>query len=206
MPKRTKAKSNQHDHSFSSPNKPPIACLYFRVHDQDSEEILFIAQPFGSIESAAYWLDELTLLDEEITTKRNAKKETVLIRHSNGHSLTILGVTDAIYSFSMFTNTYQPGPKDQSHLNRLKSFYKKPEPKPEPKKTEAKPAPQPKRHKSTKAVNGMITVAQMAESLNIQPNKARQILRKANIQKPPHGWSYKEGSKEAKNILKILKQ
>ena len=64
----------------------------------------------------------------------------------------------------------------------------------------------PKRHKTQKAPSaGQITVAQLAESLNIAPNKARNALRKANIAKPANGWTFDANDPIVKTITDILK-
>ena len=54
----------------------------------------------------------------------------------------------------------------------------------------------PKRHQ--------ITVAQIAEQLNIAPNKARNTLRKASISKPTQGWTFNTNDPQVTLITKLL--
>ena len=43
----------------SSPQRPPIEHLYFRVHDPEGEETLFVTHAFSAIYAVHYWLNEL---------------------------------------------------------------------------------------------------------------------------------------------------
>ena len=48
----------------------------------------------------------------------------------------------------------------------------------------------------------MITVATIAESLNILPREARARLRKASVPKPDSGWMWSEA--EAEEIKELI--
>lgn len=61
------------------------------------------------------------------------------------------------------------------------------------------------RHKAQKHHKDMITVAEIAQSLNVQPNKARNILRKASIQKPQQGWVFSPDDHLIERITQLLK-
>jgi hypothetical protein len=74
-------------------------------------------------------------------------------------------------------------------------------------KVKKEPAPT-RRHKTTKAppTSDQITVAQIAEQANIPPNKARNILRKANIQKPEQGWTFNISDPMVETIRTLLRK
>jgi len=51
---------------------------------------------------------------------------------------------------------------------------------------------------------GLVSVADIAQSLNIDPKHARQALRKAKIEKPEFGWAFPQSEVEA--ITKAIKE
>lgn len=195
----------------SSPQRPPIEHLKFTITNNDEEtETFFITKAFAASYAAHHWLDQITQDRKLVWHNENyftiTEDNTTL--HVRGDHL-----EDMIeYQPTAEEQQYIPQPPDSHHLYRVKHFDTiAPQPTPTPPvQTEEKPVSvsykAPKRHKSTKLPSdGYITVAQMANDLNLQPNKARNILRKANIKKPPNGWTYKIDSPEHKQILKVLK-
>lgn len=68
------------------------------------------------------------------------------------------------------------------------------------KRRKEKSAAKPKKSRETPA--GTITVAMIAESLNIAPREARARLRKSKVTKPDSGWQWPED--EAKEIEELI--
>lgn len=79
----------------------------------------------------------------------------------------------------------------QSSSKTEKTSKPKPEPKP---KKERKPKP---------SRDGLVSVADIAEELKMEPREARAILRKQNVEKPEAGWAWP--SNEIKAITKIIR-
>lgn len=193
----------------SSPFRPPIEHLYFTIHGPEGEQTLFTTHAFAELYSAHAWLEEI--LDPHPDIKETyINPNTILLRHIPTNStLTIKGT-----KLQKALN-YQPTKQEQqwritypdtSRVEKLTTFYK---PKYKPRQFNNKPPEPPKqspRHKTTKTPEeGYITVAELAQSANIQPNKARNILRKANIKKPKNGWTFKNDDPIVTQIRKLLK-
>lgn len=62
----------------------------------------------------------------------------------------------------------------------------------------------PRKKRTRKAPDGMVSIAHIADELGIPATKARKLLREAKIEKPDAGWAWDE--KGAKKIRKVLKQ
>lgn len=198
------------NHSPSSPTRPPVEHLYFTVFDPDNNEMRFVTHAFATYYAAYHWLNTITSKH-----KPNWKTSNIFECQHKGYTLVVRGshiedILEAKYTKEELSWT-PPYPENIAleHLTNFSvptrssvSTITEDSDKPKPQKKPSKPI---SRHKSTKpSPHGMITVAQMAEQLQIPPNKARQMLRKANIKKPDHGWSYKIDSPEHKAIFKIL--
>jgi hypothetical protein len=192
-------------HSPSSPTRPPVEHFYFTIFDQDSEQHRFFTHGFGALYAAAHWLQRLMSTP---ATQRWIDNNHLEFDH-NGWRLIVKG------SHLEDCSEYQPNKEERSwtpphpdnvaldHLTRFwiqASTHKDDAPTPKPTKS----AP-PQRHKTTKpAPDGQITVAQLAANAQIQPNKARNILRKAKITKPKQGWTFPINDPQVKVIRDLL--
>lgn len=197
-------------HYPSSPTRPPVEHLSFRIKDPEATTIRFFTHAFGAFYAAQYWLD--TILDNYPQHKWQ-DSNTIHIEH-NDHLLIIKGshLEDVLeYKPTKEEKAWEPPEPDINYLNSLMSLGKIPKI-PEasiPQKTppNKKPSIQTSRHKTQKQPDkGYITVAQIAAELNIAPNKARNLLRKAKIQKPKAGWTFKTKDPAVKEIREILKK
>lgn len=189
----------------SSPKYPPKYHVYFHHQPADLLNTFGFRHPYA----AQLYINEV--LDNYDHTWLN---ETTIKVESNGHTLTIKcnSLEDIL--------EYDPKPKeieefipqhpDTVILEYLKHFDRYQEQQPEePKapivKSEPKTHKPPKRHKTTKqSQEGYISIPELANEYDIQPNKARNLLRKANIQKPQNGWTFKTDDPILKQIRKVL--
>lgn len=206
-------------HTPSSPTRPPVEHLYFTVHDDQGETALFRTHSFGAMYAVKRWLEEI--LDPDPNIKENwIDDNTIVLRHRpTNYTLTIKGsrLEEAIdHQYTKEEAKWTIPYPDTQTVERLTTFYNlKMRPsshmKPSEDTNTSKPSSTstnkpPQRHKTQKkAPDGMITVAQIAQELNIQPNKARNILRKAKIQKPATGWTFKKDDPMVQKIEDLLK-
>ena len=207
-------------HYPSSPTRPPKAHFYFTGLKPDGTEHFFFTHAYGAMYAAAHWLNHI--LDNCEGKASWISEECIRIKHDNGYSIIIKGELEqaAEYTFTKEEKLWTPPFLDSRQLNRATMYHipqeelypkptsptEEPDEKPnEPKPTRDTKAP--KRHKTQKAApEGSITVAQIAESLDLAPNKARNILRKANIAKPAGGWTFKTDDPMVKKITDLLKK
>ena len=76
----------------------------------------------------------------------------------------------------------------------------------DPISAESKPAREPKLARTSAprpSKDGLITIQQIAQELNMEPGEARAILRKSNTPKPDAGWAWPQ--QEVAAIKKVLK-
>lgn len=201
-------------HAPSSPYRNPVCHFYFQARDADQQPTFFFTIGYSALYAGHHFITRLLNEVEDCETHW-LDNDQLLITHTPSLStLTIRGeLEDAIE----YTPTKEeaswtiPHPDTQS-LRRATTFWShSPTSATDDKPTssvESKPKTTsvPKRHKTTKAPpsSDQITVAQIAESLNIPPNKARNILRKANIQKPEQGWTFNTNDPQVDIIRKLL--
>lgn len=203
-------------HNPSSPTRPPVEHLYFTVHDDEGETVLFLTHGFGAFYAVKRWLEEI--MDPHPDIKESwINDNTILLRHKpTNHTLTIKGsyLEEATnYQYTKEEAKWTIPYPDTQTVERLTTFYNlKMRPsshmKPSEDTNTSKPSSTkpPQRHKSTKPPKeGYITVAELASKHQIQPNKARNILRKANIQKPEDGWTFKKDDPMVQKIEDLLK-
>ena len=190
----------------SSPNRNPVEHLYFNIFDPDSEAESFQTKGFSAFYAAAYWLNMIIdnrpfkwLTPNDIQIEHKETGKTLLIRGSY--------LEDLIeYKPTKEEKSWQPPYPDSVQLRHIRDFHlktKKPEFKEQPEPTKPIPRPKnPSRYKTQKppADDNQITVAQLAVQAGISPNKARQILRKNNIQKPGSSWTFDKSDKTVAEI------
>jgi hypothetical protein len=200
-------------HYPSSPVRPPKAHFYFTGLKPDGSEHFFFTHAYGAMYAAHHWLNHI--LDNAEGKASWLNNNVIRIKHPNGYSLIIKGELEeaAEYTPTKEEKLWTPPFPDSRQLNRATMYHIPKEelsPKPTSPTEEPKEKPTPKpprRHKSTKpAPEGHITVAQIAESLDIQPNKARNILRKSGIAKPAGGWTFKINDPQVQKITELLKK
>lgn len=208
-------------HYPSSPTRPPKAHFYFTGLKPDGTEHFFFTHAYGAMYAAAHWLQRI--MDEAEGKLSWLSTECIRIYHEDtGYSIIIKGELEeaAEYEFTKEEKAWTPPFPDSKQLSRAILYHipkaelspqptsptEEPDEKPkEP--TPARSTSAPKRHKTTKpAPDGTVTVAQIAEQLNIQPNKARNILRKASVAKPAGGWTFKTDDPMVKKITELLKK
>lgn len=59
-------------------------------------------------------------------------------------------------------------------------------------------------HSKPRAIEGFVTLAQLAEARVIQAQLARLWLKKAGVKKPKEGWRWKRDSRELDRMRKLL--
>ncbi|UOF81720.1 ecf RNA polymerase sigma factor-anti-sigma complex [Caudoviricetes sp.] len=201
-------------HAPSSPYLNPVCHFYFQARDPEGNSTFFFTIGYAALYAGHRFITQL-LEDLEDCETHWLDNDQLLITHTPTLStLTIKGeLEDAIeYNPSKEEAAWTIPHPDTQSLRRATMFYLTPttvdrstssteneEP--------SKPKPQaPKRHKTTKppSSSDQITVAQIAEELNIAPNKARNILRKAEIQKPEQGWTFNTNDPIIETIRKLL--
>lgn len=187
-------------HSPSSPARPPVEHFYFTVRTDEGDKVRFFTRGFGAEYAAHYWISAIL---EHPATQNWKDTNTLVLQADNGYTLTIKGshLEDMIeYQPNKEEKQWTPPYPDSAQLERLTrfetiSFRTTPSQPEEPNASEPKTKSTPKqalRHRSQKpSPDGTITVAAICAELNIQPNKGRQLLRKAKIQKPQGGWTFK---------------
>ena len=203
------------NHAPSSPSRPPMEHLYFTTRDADGETVDFRTHGFGALYAVHAWLEEI--MDPHPDIKENwINDTTVRLEHKSGYTLTIKG------SDPQSAIEYEPTKEeaqwtipypDSTTVEKLTTFWQTIKPSShmttsssEESSKPEKPKPAaPKRHKKQKpAPDGQITVAMICEELGLAPNKGRNLLRKAKIEKPAGGWTFKKDDPILKTIRKVL--
>lgn len=207
-------------HAPSSPYRNPVCHFYFQARNPDGEHTFFFTIGYAALYAGHHFITQLLERLEDCETHW-LDNDQLLITHTPSLStLLIKGeLEDAIeYQPTKEEASWTIPHPDTQSLRRATTFWShsltsttddKPTSSTEsekPSMQRSKPTSVPKRHKTTKAPaqSDQITVAQIAESLNIQPNKARNILRKANISKPTQGWTFNTNDPQVANIRKLL--
>lgn len=190
-------------HLPSSPTRNPVEHFYFTITSPDGENDSFFTYGFGTFTSAQYWLEQLLKLDhswqDENTIIFTKKKYTMTLKGSH--------LEDVI--------EHTPPKREEPYiiqhpsirvLDRALTFWEprhRNTPAPVTDKSEKpKPAPAQKKDRPTK---GAVTVGDMAKELGIPATKARSILRKAKVEKPPQGWTFEAGTDLEAEIFDIIK-
>jgi len=201
-------------HIPSSPQRLPVADIWYYIVTEDNEELAF-----GIINYAAWYACQRFVLDTLNGLHYRWLTSTMIeaTHPTSNHRLRIKSsFLEQIFEYeptaeeSRFRFTYP----DNKLIHRLNNFHTiNPPPfvhTPTPAPTTSTPTKRPNhdRHKSrTPATTaGATTVAQIADSLGMSSNLARNILRKINTPKPAHGrWEFTDPDDIAK-ITAILKQ
>ena len=207
-------------HAPSSPYRNPVCHFYFQARDPNGEDTFFFTIGYAALYAGHHFITQLLEGLEDCETHW-LDNDQLLITHTP--TLSTLLVRGELEDAIEYTPTKEeaswtiPHP-DTTLLRRATLFWShSPTSTTDDKSTSStenapsagktsKPTSAPKRHKTTKAPpsSDQITVAQIAESLNIPPNKARNILRKANIQKPEQGWTFNTNDPMIDQIRKLL--
>lgn len=201
-------------HAPSSPYRNPVCHFYFQARDPDGNNTFFFTIGYAALYAGHHFITRLLTELEDCETHWLDNDQLLITHTPTLSTLTIKGeLEDAIeYTPTKEEASWTIPHPDTISLRRAIMFWShSPTSTTDDKPTssvESKPKPTsvPKRHKTTKAPpsSDQITVAQIAESLNIQPNKARNILRKANIQKPEQGWTFNTNDPMIDQIRKLL--
>lgn len=184
----------------SCPTSPPKAHVFF-ITDKVSMQSYSYAELFV----AKYWIDALTSHDykwiDDNTIEMIGNNRTFRIRSHQLEDILEYRPTKA-------ERAYRPEWCFQSMINKLKE-WDNPHYHETPKKTQpTAEAPKPTISRNTqkrRTDNKHISVAQMADDLNISAGKARTALRKAKEPKPTQGWTYETDTDEANRIFDIIK-
>lgn len=203
----------------SSPNRNPRYHPFFTVRDSDGNQERFFTHAFRTAYAAHYWLTTVITACTERGCTQNWKSPVRLVFTDPETNRTLEVKEDRIEDLIEYNPTKEeqewiPPYPDSAQLDRVSQFWQEmfsyhtstseeqPTSTPEPKKR----APAPNRHKTTKAPDdpNQVTVAQMAAEANIAANKARQILRKAGMQKPANGWTYQKDDPTIKTIRDLF--
>ena len=207
-------------HAPSSPQRNPVCHFYFQARNPDGDPTFFFTIGYAALYAGHHFITQLLESLEDCESHWLSNTELLITHTPTLSTLLCRGeLEDAIeYQPTKEESQWTIPLPDQQALRRAIMFWShsptsttddKPtsstENAPSAGKT-SKPTSAPKRHKTTKAPaqSDQITVAQIAESLNIQPNKARNILRKADISKPTQGWTFNTNDPQVNVIRKLL--
>ena len=208
----------------SSPTRTPRYHPFFSTKDADGQEVRFFTHAFRTAYAAHHWLDVImTACADSCTTSWKDEQTLVFTHTETGYTLSIreYHLEDVIeYEPNKEEAAWTPNYPDSAQLDRLTHFWDQrslilhntdseenttdSSPEPAPSKKPSKPKTQ-NRHRSQKeAPKGMTTVAILAAEAGIPANKARQMLRKAGIQKPEGGWTFKTSDPTVKKITALF--
>lgn len=207
-------------HAPSSPYRNPVCHFYFQARDPEGNHTLFFTIGYAAQYAAHHFITQLLDQVEDCETHW-LDNDQLLITHTP--TLATLLVKGELEPAIEYTPTKEEAswtiPQLDTNILRRATLFWSHSPtsttddkltssteSEKPSMQRSKPKSAPKRHKTTKAppTSDQITVAQIAESLNIQPNKARNILRKANTQKPTNGWTFNTSDPIVQTITKLL--
>lgn len=207
-------------HAPSSPYRNPVCHFYLQARDSDQQPTFFFTIGYAALYAGHRFITELLNNIEDCETHWLDNDQLLVTHTPTLSTLLIKGeLEDAIeYQPTKEEAAWTIPHPDSLSLRRATMFYLTPTSttvdrstssteSEEPAGSRSKPKSQPpKRHKTTKAPaqSDQITVAQIAEQLNIQPNKARNILRKANLTKPEGGWTFNTNDPMIDQIRKLL--
>ena len=199
-------------HAPSSPYRNPVCHFYFQARNPDGEHTFFFTIGYAALYAGHHFITQLLESLEDCETHWLDNDQLLITHTPTLSTLLVKGeLEDAIeYQPTKEEASWTIPHPDTNSLRRAIMFWShSPTSTIEEKSTSSveKPKPQaPKRHKTTKAPtqSDQITVAQIAEQLNIAPNKARNILRKANISKPENGWTFNTNDPQVNVIRKLL--
>lgn len=102
------------------------------------------------------------------------------------------------------TRDWKPGEPTMSQLKLAAGIISEPDTPHEPANDTRERNKRKTKTRATKTVtrDGLITIGDICEQLNMNPRDARKILR-GKVEKPPHGWAW--SADEAAKIKKLLK-
>jgi hypothetical protein len=181
--------------------------LFFRVHDADGEEVRLVTHAFAALYAVTYWLTQVTMDDD---TKQTWHDDNTLLLRRENFTLTIKGtdLQEAMeYEMTKEEREWTPPRNELSTIRQLRRFWRRDVPKeiPVPDEQPKEKPKQPKRHRSVKpSADGSITVAMICDEMGLAPNKGRNILRKANIEKPGSGWTFEANDPMLKKVRAAL--
>jgi hypothetical protein len=201
-------------HAPSSPTRPPTCCFYHTILAPDDSIELFFTHSYATSYAGHHWITSLLDVKPPVQI-RWQDNNTLTLTHPNGYKLKVHSyeLEDLIeYKLNKEEQLWQMPFPDSASLSKARLFYQSStsEPTAPSKSTDSISVTNtrrpPKRHKSQKSPSDetLITVAQISEELNVAPNKARNILRKANIQKPENGWTFKKDDPLVAKIRSLL--
>jgi hypothetical protein len=197
-------------HAPSSPTRPPVCHFYFQARNPDGEHTFFFTIGYAALYAGHHFITQLLESLEDCETHWLDNDQLLITHTPTLSTLLVKGeLEDAIeYQPTKEESQWTIPHSDTQSLRRAIMFWShSPTSTTDDKPTSSVEKPQaPKRHKTTKAPaqSDQITVAQIAEQLNIAPNKARNILRKANISKPTQGWTFNTNDPQVNVIRKLL--
>lgn len=197
------------------PHRPGIYVLYIDWKDRDISGVSIYSAAFG----ARKHLDILLQgLEREVITEESLigliDDKQVLVA-SNGIRIRcsrLQEVLDHVYSpeeeawqmetrhvrdIERFRYGEAQTDKDETPSDDIRTLNKKAR---RSKRRKEKSSARPKKSREVPA--GTVTVAMIAESLNIAPREARARLRKSEVTKPDSGWQWPED--EAKEIEELI--
>jgi len=181
-------KSQITEHFSSSPARPPVYVLRF-----DSPRGLAI-HGFCTAVASKMFLDQV-IRDDDYTWKSDYHIYVPTLE------LTIsCSKLEEIAECTQSMTLPEPYPSLARQIRATPTHYDPPtteQPTPKERKPKAERTPRP-------STDGMTSIADIAEQLNIDPRTARQILRKLNTPKPDHGWSWADPSAIIKQIRGAL--
>lgn len=219
------AKTNSIEQEYvSSPTRCPRYHPFFSTRDSDGQKVRFRTQPFRTIYAAHYWLDKIMTACADSCTQSWQDEQTLVFTHKETqHTLSIYEyhLEDIIeYEPNREEAEWTPPYPDSAQLERLTRFWDQrslishntdseenttdSSPEPEQPKKASKPKATNRHRSQKKAPSGMTTVAILAAEADIPANKARQMLRKAGIQKPEGGWTFKTSDPRVKEITALF--
>lgn len=202
-------------HAPSSPYRNPVCHFYFQARDPNGEHTFFFTIGYAALYAGHHFITSLLNEIEDCETHWLDNDQLLITHTPTLSTLLIKGeLEDAIeYQPTKEEAAWTIPHPDSLSLRRATMFYLTPTSTTVDRSTSSteseepsKPTSAPKRHKTTKAppTSDQITVAQIAEQLNIAPNKARNILRKASISKPEQGWTFNTNDPQVDRIRKLL--
>ncbi len=207
-------------HAPSSPYRNPVCHFYFQARDPNGDHTFFFTIGYAALYAGHHFITRLLNEIEDCETHWLDNDQLLITHTPTLSTLLVKGeLEDAIeYQPTKEEASWTIPHPDTQALRRAIMFWShSPTSTTDDKSTSStenapsagktsKPTSAPKRHKMTKAppTSDQITVAQIAEQLNIAPNKARNILRKANIQKPDNGWTFNTSDPMVQTITKLL--
>lgn len=184
--------TKDHPHTFK------LISVNTHAHAQQDTAAAWVQYTLSQPHLTSSWLNERTL---RITTTLNPLRKMYIFDEN---------LEDLVEAAATTTPTIDLPPNQKRYLDKVAAFHNtQPDDPPNPAPTPTKTSSAPTKTKTTKKTKPPShetyeTVAAIAARLSVTPNKARQLLRKANIKKPDNGWQFEINSDLHKQVEKIL--